>query len=931
MKIPHFGRLAALFLCLTALASPVPVRAADAPRKIVTVEGVTEYRLANGLRVLTLPAPSQNSVTVHITYLVGSRQEGYGEKGMAHMLEHMLFRGSTHFPDIKDQFTRRGASWNGTTSYDRTNYFETLPAGQDNLDWALAMEADRMIHSFISRADLDREMTVVRNEFEMGQNSPENVLTERMQRLAFAWHNYGDPVIGTRSDIERVPVKRLQAFYRTWYRPDNAVLIVAGRFDEQHALEQVSKTFGAIPRPAEPMPSLYTVEPTQDGERTVTLRRAGDTQLVASMYRVPAAAHPDFPAIDVLVSVLGRVPDGRLYQALVRKGLASYVSETENALHDPGFVVFRAGLTRTASMQAARDALLRTVEHIDDDPVRADEVERARKSLLNDFDRTRIDSAAFVSALSEFSALGDWRLLFLYRDRLASVTLADVQRVAGTYFKRSNRVLGTFIPTSHPDRAEIPATPDYREALARYGGGHDVAEGERFDATPAHIDARTVRRSIANGIRLALLPKKSRGRWVTADLMLHWGNERDRTGRATACSLANAMIMRGTSRHTRAQLRDELDKLNASVSAGIYGAHVEARSDKFPAALRLAAEMLREPSFPAGEFDELKRSWLTGIEARRHEPGAVAGIDLARHLKPYPKGHPYYTETLDEQLRNLEGTSLKDVRACYRDLVGATGADFAAVGDFDPDALAREVAQLFGDWKSPRPYTRVVSRYFNEPAYSDQLRTPDKANAVLRAGLNIEMRDDDPDYPALSLAAYLLGGSSTSRLPARVRERDGLSYSTYAWLDASAFDRSATLGISSIYAPQNKDRVERAIREELERALRDGFSEKEVREGIDGVLKERQLARSDDQNLSYRLAGNLHRERTFAWDAQFDRRIAALSAREVSAALRRYVDPAHLSIVTAGDFQRAQPAAGASAPGLGAHRAQPAPAGSSSP
>ncbi|NDF43684.1 MAG: insulinase family protein, partial [Actinobacteria bacterium] len=190
------------------------------------------------------------------------RHESYGEKGMAHLLEHLLFKGSPRFPDIKAEFMRRGARWNGTTSYDRTNYFETLPATGDNLAFALAAEADRMVNAWVRKADLDSEMTVVRNEFESGQNSPGNVLHQRISQALFSWHNYGNPIIGARSDIENVPIERLRGFYQLWYQPDNAVLLLSGNFDEANALALIEKSFAPIAKPKRALPALYTSEPT---------------------------------------------------------------------------------------------------------------------------------------------------------------------------------------------------------------------------------------------------------------------------------------------------------------------------------------------------------------------------------------------------------------------------------------------------------------------------------------------------------------------------------------------------------------------------------------------------------------------------------------------------------------------------------------------
>jgi zinc protease len=890
-------------LALLLLCCALPGLPADLPQKVATIEGVTEYRLANGLRVLMVPDPSADTVTVHITYLVGSRHEGYGEKGMAHLLEHMLFKGTPRRPSIKEELTRRGARYNGSTSWDRTNYFETLSASADNLDWALGMEADRMLNSRVRKQDLDSEMTVVRNEFEMGENRAGSVLFERTMQLAFPWHNYGRAIIGARSDIESVPIANLRAFYRTYYRPDNALLAIGGRFDERKALALVARHFGPLARPARALPALYTAEPTQDGERSVMLRRAGDTQMVSALYRVPAGSHPDYPALDVLVSALRVAPEGRLHQALVQKGLASSVWGWERPLHDPGFVNFGAELGKEASLDAARDALLAVVESLGREPLRAEEVERARLQLLNEMEKAQIEGRSYLGVLGEFHAIGDWRLLFLYRDRLKVLSVADVNRVAAAYLRPANRVLGLFVPTAAPERAEIPPAPDLQQALAGYRGREAVDAGEPFDPSPRNIEARVQRRTLANGIQVALLPKRTRGAKVVVQLNLNWGDEASKAGRSTACSLAGGMLLRGTQRRSRAELREAFERLKATVSVSADGASVQTQREFLADALRLVAEVLREPAFPPAEFEELKRSALTAIEAQRSDPAAIAAEQLARHLQPYPRGHWLYTPTLEERVEDLQAATLEQARACHRDLVGASGAHFVAVGDFDAAQLADLVQELFGGWSNPAPYARIPSRYFDQPALERELRTPDKANAVLRAGLNLPMRDDDADYPAMILGSYLLGGTSTGRLPARIREKEGLSYSTTATFSASPLDALAGFGASAIFAPQNKARVERALREEIVRARAQGFGAAELEAAKKGLLEGRRLARTQDGALASRLSNYLYAGRSFAWDEAFERRIAALTADEVRDALRRHLDPARLSVAKAGDFK----------------------------
>jgi zinc protease len=531
-------------------------------------------------------------------------------------------------------------------------------------------------------------------------------------------------------------------------------------------------------------------------------------------------------------------------------------------------------------------------------------VERARTQLLNDIDLALANPRELGMALSEFIALGDWRLFFLYRDRLREVKREDVQRVATHYLKTANRTLGVFVPTPQPDRAEIPPPPDVAALVRDYKGAASVAAGETFDPAPANIDARTIVRELPGGMKLALLPKKTRGGTVVAQLTLRWGDEQSKAGRSAACALTSTMLMRGTTKHTREQLRDEFDRLNASVGVGGDGASIETRRPNLPAVLRLVAEVLREPAFPASEFEQLRRSALTSIEGQKSEPSALAGLQLARHLNPYPPEHWHYTPTLDERIQRLQSVSIEDLRRCHEEFYGASNSELAVVGDFDADEITRLVQELFGDWKSPRPFTRIADRYHDVPSINRNLDTPDKANATFRAGLNLRLREDDPDYPALTLGNYLLGGSSDARLPRRIREQEGLSYSVRSWVSAGSIDAVGEFGLGAIYAPQNRARVEAQVLDVLQQALREGFGAEEVAAAKKGYLELRKLGRTQDEALAGRLASNLYLGRRFAWVADFEARVAALTPQQIQDALKRHLDPLKLSIVKAGDFTR---------------------------
>jgi zinc protease len=877
--------------------------------RVTSVEGINEYRLtSNGLRVLLFPDQTKQTITTNVTYLVGSATENYGETGMAHLLEHLTFKGTPKHTNIPQELTAHGARPNGTTWADRTNYFETFAATDENLNWALDLESDRMVNSFIAKKDLDSEMTVVRNEFESGENSPFNVLLERTMETAYIWHNYGKTTIGARSDIENVPIERLQAFYHNYYQPDNAVLLVAGKFDEAKTLALIDKYFSPTPRPTRTLQKIYTVEPTQDGERSVTLRRVGDTQLVGAAYHVPSGSHPDYAAVDILTQVLGDTPSGRLHKALVETKKASNVQGFSFQWHDPTLIFFGAEVRAGDSLDAARDTLLQTVEGIGANPPTKEEVERARAQVLKGIELSLNNSDQVGLTLSEFIGAGDWRLFFLHRDRLRKVTPEEVARVAARYFKPSNRTLGTFIPTAKPDRAEIPATPDLSAALKGYTGDATVAAGEAFDPSPANIESRTVR-STAGGIKMALLPKKTRGGKVTAQMVLRYGDERSLMNRSTAASLAGAMLMRGTAKHTRQQIQDELDRLKARafVIGGATQAtvQIETTRENLPAVMRLVAEILREPAFPASEFDQIKQQQLTFIEQQKSEPTQIAGTAFSRHLNPYPKGDVRYVSTTEEDIADVQAATLEQAKQFYKDFYGASDATLTVIGDFDDKEIATLAQQLFGDWKSPRPFTRVPSVFKDVAPINQSFPTPDKANAFFLAGFNLSLRDDSPDYPALVIGNYILGGGFlNSRLAARIRQKEGLSYGVGSGITVSSLDQYGRFTANAIYAPQNVDKLEAAFKDEIARMLKEGFTAAEVEGAKTGWLQSRQVSRAQDNELAGRMNNYLFIGRTLQWDAQLEEKIRALTPDEINAAMRKYIDPTKITIIKAGDFKK---------------------------
>jgi zinc protease len=880
----------------------------QAPQRITSVEGITEYRLANGFRVLLYPEQSKPVITVNITYLVGSRQESYGETGMAHLLEHLMFKGTPTHRNIPDELSLHGAKVNGSTTTDRTNYYEIFSASNENLEWALGLEADRMVNSFIAKKDLDTEMTVVRNEMENGENSPSRILQERVLETAYIWHNYSHPTIGARSDVENVPIEHLQAFYRTYYQPDNAVLVVAGKIDEAKTLALIEAKFGLIPRPTRTLPTSYTMEPVQDGEREITLHRAGQTQLVTVAYHAPSASHQDAIALDLLTDVMNQEPSGRLYKRLVETKLATGSGASLLGLHDPGMVSFSANLPKDGNLQVAKTALIKVAEGIASEPVTEAELNRVRAESLNSIERA-LNSADRVGLyLSESIAEGDWRLLFWERDQIKKVTVADLQRVAAKYLVPSNRTVGLFIPEDNPVRAEIPPAPDMTALLKDYKGEAVIAAGEQIDPTPTAIEARTTRTSVG-GIKLALLEKKTRSNLVTGVLQFHFGNETALRGRTTAGSLAASLLSTGTQKYNMTQLQDEMTRLKASVNVSGNDTHISISirvpKENLAAVIRLAAEIMRNPAYPEDQFNQLKQSLTMAVTESSHQPQAVASQAIRRYTSPYKPEDSRYVPTTEEVLSRLRSTTLADVKKFHQDFYGAASGEGAFVGPFDQAELTSMLKEAFGDWKSPIPYKRLTSAYKNIEGTTESFDTPDKANAVIMATGTLNISEFDPDYPALVLGNYMLGGGFlNSRLATRIRQKEGLSYNVGSQLEASAMDKNGTFSFSAICAPQNASKVEKAYQDELTRALGEGFTAEELANAKTGFLQSRQMRFADDGGIANSLMSHLYIDHDLHWDDKFDGEIKSLNSDQIKDAMKRHIDPSKIIMVQAGDFSK---------------------------
>ncbi|MCV2357561.1 insulinase family protein [Paucibacter sp. TC2R-5] len=901
--------------CAQTKAPPmVAAEAAVAQNPAVFVRelgGISEYRLPNGLQILLFPDEAQSTTTVNITYRVGSRHESQGEYGMAHLLEHLVFKGTPTHRDIPGAFAAKGIRFNGTTTNDRTNYFASFNANPDTLNFALALEADRMVNSFIARADLDKEMSVVRNEFERGENEPMQVLFQRVQAVAYDWHPYGNSTIGARSDIENVPIERLQAFYKRHYRPDNATILVAGRFDPASTLAKIAEHFGPLKKPEQPLLQTYTQEPAQDGERTVVVRRVGGQPALVAYYHVPAIAHADSAPLLVLSLLMSMPPSGQLYKELVESKLALHAGLGGLGGQAPGGITAIAIPPTQEQADKVEKLLLDLVEGRAGKPFTEEELQRVRDVALNSYREQMKNPEALIQQISGLLGAGDWRLLFQLMEDLPRVTLADVERVRKAYLQPANRTLGRYVPADVVTRVEIPAAPPLDQRLADLKGPPKVEEGERFDPTPAKLQERTVMKTLPSGTVLQTLAKQTRGNNVQMQMQLRWG-EREATFARRGTGWVGELMMEGSAGLSKQALQDALIRLKAgmSISGGDQGAtlSITAEQGSLIEVLQLAARLMQAPALPNEAFDRIKQAGLAGLQSSRQELEVLRREAVRAHYNRalgVQLGHPDYQLSLDEQITQLQETQLADVRSFHADYWSANEARVAVVGAL-PAGLDAAIEQLFGAWKKSATtrFVRHSPAHMAIPAARFDVLARDKANAALRMRLDFKLSEADADFVPLNLAVQVFGaGGMESRLSTRVRQQEGLSYGIGAGLNAPFWGNDASLSIGGSFAPQNRDAVIALVQDELRRMNETGISEAELQRAKKDLAEARLQARASEAQLAGTLNLLVDRSKDWAYVAARDAAIQAATLEQVNAAWRRHIKAEGFVISTVGDFK----------------------------
>ncbi len=884
------------FVAVTAEAKP----AAPLARLDAQAAGFSSYVLPNGFKIILLPFASAANARVELVVKTGSKLEGYGETGMAHLLEHMLFKSAGQRADLKSELTALGASWNGTTSVDRTNFFETVAAEPAKVDAAIRIEADRFIRASFTKEHLASEMSVVRNELERGDSDPASLVMRALQRQSYFWHGYSRPTIGARSDIEDAPFSALQAFHRKHYRPDNAALIVSGNFDAPRVLALASRLFAEARNPAGPKIASWTREETRaTTNRSEIVLPAGKT-IVASAWKLPGLGERQTYALDLGVAAICDEDWGSLRKDLVlERKIAVSVSCGTQIHTDYSLLIATASAGPQADAEALSTALRGHVEAAAAKGVTAAQLERARLAELNAYERIENAHERLAALISQAEVAGDWRLYFWQRDMVRAVALAEVNDALKRWAVGVNR---SDVLLRHADGVAAPQLPAKLapDSAALLAGRSWPPLATNADALPDSASAlaqATVNLALdGSRARGALISRRTQGDRAWLVLANDYGNPTALAGRRAVCDFADQLLAYGGAGLDRDQLAAKLEALQAQWSLGLSGIAIEAPRRNIDAALDQLLAVWAAPALPEDEFNRLKAAAIARLEAARKDPAQVAANLAALRFDNYPSGHPLQPRSFDRLLAEVRAATFAETTACAADFAGLAQVRLALVGAFssaDAQAIWQRVDRL------PRA-TIAYQRIGELPAPTSVdtspilVAMPEKPNASVAGSTLLAITDDDDDFPALRVAVKVLGGDADSRIWTRLREREGLAYGAGASLAGNSFEPRSRFALQASAASDKADAALAALQDELARALKDGFTPAEVERAKRAWLQARKTALRDERSYAASLAQGLYSGRDYAWLARYDAAIARVDAAQATRALRKYLADAPL-------------------------------------
>ena len=921
-----------IFLGLCSLAFCTLISAQNKSvnfNKIKEIGGIEEYVYQpNGLNVLLLQDNASPVATVQIVYRVGSKNEVLGNTGSTHLLEHLMFKGTATFnknsgSTITDVLQNTGAQLNATTWYDRTNYFETLPS--DKIALALQIEADRMRNSLLLKEDKEAEMTVVRNEFERGENDPNSLLDKEIWAAAYTAHPYHHSTIGWKSDIEKAPIEVLHNFYNTYYWPDNATLTIIGDFKKETIFELIETYFGKITKAPNAMPQPYTEEPQQYGPRKIIIKKSGELGVINKAYKIPGALHDDLPALNVLGEIIGAGPSAILNKTFVDSRMGIYTFANATNFKEVGLFTVGVGFPTTSKHEDIDAKINEVIAKIQKEGVTQDEVNRVVAKISAQTILSRDGSGVIASDLTEAIAAGDWTDYVTGVDRLKKVMPTDVLRVAQKYLIEDQSTTGYYIPKQSGENQGqeeakannfMPENGPFYYRNPEYNHTEEITknvccEGETIQKMVCVEDGNAIEKSTSSykrekvaGIDVVSV-KTSAKDFVTVAASISLGNFTNENKNSMIPSLTTGMLSKGTTLNNKFMFSEKLQKLgvnlNVNTSTTKINIGFKCLKKDLDKVITLLAEELRNPLFDKTEFENLKQQFIGNIQQKLNDPNERGRIALTQAI--YPKGNPNYSSSVEEDLANIKNATLDQVKAFHKKYFGPASMHLVIVGDTESADLNTSLKKSFKNWNGGVVENMKFEEAVKATAKTEVITIAEKSSAELFIGQYTGLKRADADYIPFYIANYTLGAGFAGRLMQTVRDTDGLTYNISSGLGGNI----TTGGYWMVNASFNPTLFQKgldATMVQVTKWVNDGISLEELENKKTNLIGSFKVGMATTNGMTRTILSFIERGLEPSYIEQYPKDIERTTLKEVNDAIKKYIQLDKMIVIKSGSLNK---------------------------
>ncbi len=886
------------------IAKPRKPPTVPAKKSPALTANVKKTVLENGMTILTKEVRSAPVVTVQVWYKIGSRDEAPGVNGIAHQLEHMLFKGTKDRPiQFGRLFAALGSNFNAFTSYDQTAYFGTVE--KNKLTSLLTLEADRMQNATIDTEKLTGEKRVVISELQGYENSPGYRLDRAVKRAAFPNTPYGLTVGGTKADVEKFTVEQVKSYYDSYYAPNNATLVVVGDFDTATLMAKVQETFGKVPRRAVKVTQPTATMGATPTKKRLTLKEPGTTQIASMVYPLPEANDPDVPAIDVMNYILTEGRSSRMYQSIVEAGIATSLDGGAANLRAGGWYELSGIVEVGKSLPKLEAAVEKEIKLVQAKSVTPAEISRAKAQLRAGYLLSNRDINSQARQLgNDQTTTGDYQFTDKYLAGVERVTAADVQRVAKKYLQEQFKTVGFFQPTKIAGKPEAAGSGGGK-TVGNYNPGAPVDPAELAKYLPA-LDPDSASQSqflpqevkLKNGLRVFLLPDSSTPT-VTISGNIQAGAEYDSPQQAGLAALTATNLMSGTKTQTALAIATTLEDRGAGIGFGASREGVSlggsALSKDLPVLLKTLGDVLQNATFPTQKFELSRQRALTSLKLELDSPNSVARKKFQQTI--YPKNHPF---TIFPTAQTLTGLTAKDLQAFYRQHYLPSNTMMAIVGDFKVPEMKRLLEDNLGKWSTTA--TKIKLNYPATQLPAKQVLVnpvlPGKTQVVTLMGNKAIDRKDPRYYSALVLNQILGGDTLSSRLGTEIRDRQGLTYGIYS--SFAAGKKFGTFIISMQTAPEDTAKATQSTIALLKDLQTKGVTAAEVANSKRSISSNYNVDLASPDEIAGATLGNAIFNLNPNEISEFPKKIQAVTLEQVNQVAKELIQPDRFVIITAG-------------------------------